>query len=179
MSICKDCNVLKTSIWKIKNPEKAAVNSKNMRIKYSDNFEKGGPSNKSKICPSCGVLKAASEFVICSTSSTGRRAFCRACSNYKSRYTNAQGRDKERGFVTCSKSEFYSIISAPCLYCGFLGPNGPDRIDNSRGYELGNIVSCCDFCNVARSDHFSVEEMKLEIGPAIKRIRELRNKEKK
>lgn len=30
--------------------------------------------------------------------------------------------------------------------------NGIDRIDNSKGYILGNVVSCCKRCNAAKND---------------------------
>jgi len=28
--------------------------------------------------------------------------------------------------------------------------NGIDRVDNSRGYESGNVVSCCGVCNMLK-----------------------------
>lgn len=31
--------------------------------------------------------------------------------------------------------------------------NGIDRVDNSRGYEKGNVVSCCEWCNKMKMDH--------------------------
>lgn len=31
--------------------------------------------------------------------------------------------------------------------------NGIDRVDNTRGYEPGNIVACCKQCNIAKRDH--------------------------
>ena len=34
--------------------------------------------------------------------------------------------------------------------------NGIDRLDSSRGYELDNVVSCCNMCNRMKSD-FSVD----------------------
>lgn len=38
-----------------------------------------------------------------------------------------------------------------------------DRIDNSRGYEIGNLALCCMQCNFIKSNLFTFEEMK-EIG---------------
>jgi hypothetical protein len=34
-----------------------------------------------------------------------------------------------------------------------------DRIDSGLGYEIGNIVPCCKWCNIAKADK-SVEEFK-------------------
>lgn len=31
--------------------------------------------------------------------------------------------------------------------------NGVDRIDSSKGYEFGNVVPCCKYCNMAKMDH--------------------------
>lgn len=41
-----------------------------------------------------------------------------------------------------------------------------DRIDNSRGYYLDNVLLACVSCNTMRSDVFSVDEMKL-IGSVV------------
>lgn len=65
--------------------------------------------------------------------------------------------------------EFRELTSGICHYCGtppamikerngkipFKGKhyvyNGVDRVDNSRGYETDNCVSCCRRCNIAKS----------------------------
>lgn len=61
--------------------------------------------------------------------------------------------------------DFFALVSSPCHYCGtppdsFRKPNkqvnggfwysGVDRKDNGRGYEPGNVVSCCWTCNRAK-----------------------------
>lgn len=59
-------------------------------------------------------------------------------------------------------SEFTELISRDCYYCGsppnavrqtgagdFLY-NGLDRLDNNKGYDLGNVVPCCWTCNSAK-----------------------------
>lgn len=64
-------------------------------------------------------------------------------------------------------SEFARMISLPCYYCGAsksnlrsvkfsnikvsMRYNGIDRVDNTKGYTSGNIVSCCITCNQAKS----------------------------
>ena len=78
--------------------------------------------------------------------------------NYKA---NAEKRNLE---FCLQKSDFEKIIKENCFYCG-SSPfkivklsrkkknrsnylyNGIDRIDNSRGYILDNVVSCCETCN--------------------------------
>lgn len=65
-------------------------------------------------------------------------------------------------------SEFLKLTSENCFYCGcppgreFAANgagnangtyiyNGIDRVDNTRGYEMDNVVSCCTTCNVAKA----------------------------
>jgi hypothetical protein len=41
------------------------------------------------------------------------------------------------------------------MYCHYPprgGFNGIDRVDNSKGYILGNCVPCCSWCNRAKAD---------------------------
>lgn len=67
---------------------------------------------------------------------------------------------------------FRFLILSNCFYCdsppknisnahsksnkaynnAFILTNGIDRVDNDRGYNLNNIVSCCRICNSAKSD---------------------------
>jgi hypothetical protein len=63
-----------------------------------------------------------------------------------------------------TKQEFLEIITKNCFYCGIkpsnistrYGPNdtylytGIDRVNNSVGYEIGNVVPCCKECNMAK-----------------------------
>ena len=60
--------------------------------------------------------------------------------------------------------QFYELISKDCHYCGIppctlqksrrlvgeLLYNGVDRKDNAQGYKVGNVVSCCKFCQYAK-----------------------------
>lgn len=65
-----------------------------------------------------------------------------------------------------SYDEFMDLILKNCYYCGIepcthltkpgaIGEilyNGIDRIDNDKGYELNNCVTCCKICNYAKRD---------------------------
>lgn len=53
-------------------------------------------------------------------------------------------------------SEPMSIINRPDNRCSIIY-NGIDRVDNSAGYTIDNCVSCCKFCNFAKSK-FEVSE---------------------
>jgi hypothetical protein len=44
------------------------------------------------------------------------------------------------------------ILHGPCEYCGKKPALGIDRVDNDRGYILGNVTPCCRRCNQAKND---------------------------
>jgi hypothetical protein len=62
---------------------------------------------------------------------------------------------------------FFKLTQLTCHYCGAMPYqiysvknatsngnfvyNGLDRIDNSKGYDLDNVVTCCGICNTMRS----------------------------
>lgn len=62
--------------------------------------------------------------------------------------------------------QFINLIGMPCYYCNNeLGKkvetgSGLDRLDNSLGYEITNVVSCCTFCNKLKGSMFNNIEMK-------------------
>ena len=60
--------------------------------------------------------------------------------------------------------DFKALTEGNCHYCGSppanwtkvptiknIQYNGVDRIDNKKGYHLGNVVSCCKTCNAMKS----------------------------
>lgn len=72
--------------------------------------------------------------------------------------------------------EFMSFWQKHCTYChDTIETIGLDRIDNTKGYCLANVVPCCALCNYTRSNRFTYEAMTKEIGPAIQRVREVRS----
>ena len=59
--------------------------------------------------------------------------------------------------------DFFRLVSLECFYCGSLPAleikgnlnggfiyNGLDRVDNTLGYALENVVTCCITCNEAK-----------------------------
>ena len=55
---------------------------------------------------------------------------------------------------------FATLINKDCVYCGHPAlekRNGIDRMDNAKGYIMGNIVSCCFKCNQMKGK-LTVEE---------------------
>lgn len=74
---------------------------------------------------------------------------------------------------------FRDLIHKDCFYCGrkpdskryssnrekFIFVHGIDRIDNEKGYEKDNIVTCCKICNYSKRD-MNVEDFKIWIKDA-------------
>ena len=47
--------------------------------------------------------------------------------------------------------EFVSFWNKNCFYCGDkINGIGLDRVDNSIGYEIKNVVPCCEICNTMK-----------------------------
>lgn len=63
----------------------------------------------------------------------------------------ASAKKKELQFEL-KREEFNWITTKPCYICGFKGPNGIDRKDSSKGYNLENSFPCCYSCNMSKSD---------------------------
>lgn len=69
---------------------------------------------------------------------------------------------------TLSSQEILELVKSECHYCGIKNSNlhkykqpnfeydfyynGIDRIDSSKGYIQGNVVTCCKTCNVSKMD---------------------------
>ena len=69
---------------------------------------------------------------------------------FNSYRTDARHRNGGMDF-SITKDEFMLFWQKPCFYCGDSIPTvGLDRVDNSKGYVLGNIASCCSICNFAK-----------------------------
>lgn len=74
------------------------------------------------------------------------------------RFGVAQGAANHRGIAwLLTKEQYAKIVEKPCYYCNNeFGNNytncgsGLDRLDNSKEYELENVVSCCQKCNFVR-----------------------------
>lgn len=59
-----------------------------------------------------------------------------------------------KGFRLISPLMNTRFLAGPCFYCGGpLNPTGTglDRKTPSKGYVLGNVVSCCGKCNEAKN----------------------------
>lgn len=98
-----------------------------------------------------------------------------------SQYRTYKWSAKKRGYdFELSKEEFSELVLGNCAYCGTppinarqinaakrsvwhegetVMLNGVDRVDNSRGYTLDNVVTACTDCNYAKRDKTTEEFM--------------------
>lgn len=136
----------------------------NEKIVVSDNLS-SGKSN------SCGCLKA--EFLAKKGNQWGLYED-REVALLKVQYSHLKRRNRKMGFIGELSFDSFSLkVKSPCRYCGLehskevedrlnespkqkrlsdhvLKCNGIDRVDNKKGYEDENSVSCCKFCNFAK-----------------------------
>jgi hypothetical protein len=135
--------------------ERAYPNTKNNRIKWLCKCECGKEKSiraedlRSGAIKSCGCLKRLSPGL------GNMRNIIRAYKN----------RAKRRGLeYKLTDEQFAKITQQNCYYCGAKPNqiakqlngngeyiyNGLDRTDNTKGYTIDNIVSCCGICNMAK-----------------------------
>lgn len=124
-------------------------------------------TGKSKSC-GCVRDKKFSSKVSNSKLEHGRSAI-------NSLYSTYQCGAKRRGIeFSIDKNLFFNLTQQKCHYCG-SDPlseikqrnrqnggskfNGVDRVENEKGYVVGNLVTCCKICNQIKSDR-TVEETK-------------------
>ena len=105
---------------------------------------------KSKTTKSCGCFRHD-----LNSKPKGESAFNGIYLQYKN---SARRRNYE---FNLNKIEFRQLISTDCYYCGTKPTqiadykkgngtyiyNGVDRLDNTKGYIVGNCVPCCGECN--------------------------------
>ena len=88
---------------------------------------------------------------------TGRTAIQKIIANKYNRYVSKDGN------IGISRTDFIKLIeSGECYYCGSTVTEtlGFDRIDNTKGHIIGNVLICCELCNTTKGHRYSVEQMK-------------------
>lgn len=84
-------------------------------------------------------------------------------------------KDKKKGLDFNLTAEYLTdnIIYKACTYCGDIKNIGCDRILNTKGHTVDNVVPCCYSCNATRNNLYTHEEM-LILGETIKQIKSKR-----
>lgn len=93
------------------------------------------------------------------------------------RYKKAKSTSKQRKIdFNLTFEEYKTIIkSATCHYCNTdlsnMVGHGLDRVSSEAGYNIDNVLPCCNTCNKARNTFFTVKEWKVAMK-AILNLRE-------
>ena len=97
--------------------------------------------------------------------------FAKPMSKYKSMLRAAKSRNIE---VKLTYLDYLRLYERPCHYCNdemdHISMTGYriDRIDNSKGYEVGNVVPCCATCNMIKRELLTEDETKVAIEAILK-----------
>ena len=114
-----------------------------------------------KKCPKCGESKDLNCFGPDRRGPEGKNWICRDCKNFaqrefnqtpKGKYLSYKKGSKQRGYsFTLTMDEFMGFWNKSCFYCGDeIEGIGLDRVNNSIGYEIHNVISCCSTCNMMK-----------------------------
>ena len=115
------------------------------------------PDNRIKVmkkCCTCKILKLPSEFSSDPSKKDCKQSKCKEC---KSEYDKGptqryslyrHGAKRRKIEFELTKEQFVEFWGKDCTYCGDqVDGIGLDRVDNSKGYTVDNVVPCCGECN--------------------------------
>lgn len=125
---------------------------------------------RSRKCNRCKKTKKINEFHKDKSRKLGVRSICKSCVHT---YDRKRDKDPERRFKKYKKgaqyrkldfnikiTQFKKLTSCPCTYCGDFSKSiyddstfdfcGLDRLNSNKGYIKGNIVPCCNKCNLMK-----------------------------
>jgi hypothetical protein len=78
------------------------------------------------------------------------------------RFSAAKSQARRRGLEWSISRETLEILQkSSCFYCGgkvSLVATGLDRVDNTKGYTMQNVVPCCKVCNMVKGYAHTKEE---------------------
>lgn len=91
------------------------------------------------------------------------------------KYSNLKNSAKRRGLnLEITREQYEEIIKAGCFYTGenltdtnYSG-HCLDRIDNTKGYTVDNVLPCIGWVNQMRQNHLTVEETKVAVDAILK-----------
>lgn len=151
--------------------QKISYTDKHKHIHWECQCDCGNTSNpdgqglRKGTTKSCGCLAAEKLYDGRNKLPPGEASFNGLYGMYK------RGAEKRGHCFVLSKDDFRHLIDSTCKYCGTSPStehgkydtehrqkngsyvyNGIDRVDNTKGYTLGNVVTCCKFCNRSKYD---------------------------
>lgn len=119
------------------------------------------PSNCVPACKACNFMKKCLDvvtFVQRCKHISGVHDFLKAWPDSKcAAYSEYKNRADKKGLAfELTKDDYRKVCGGACLYCGKASSgahtNGIDRVDNTKGYTVDNVVPCCSKCNYMKRD---------------------------
>lgn len=90
--------------------------------------------------------------IVCNTEISQKGMYCSEHNWIARTLTSTKNHCKKKGREFSLITErAIELLLGDCTYCGQSG-GGIDRVDSSKGYVEGNVVSCCTTCNVMKMD---------------------------
>lgn len=111
-------------------------------------------------CSVCCEVKDPEQFYRDKHKSRARVAACKSCYKEKAKKIKPYRREGalrsgaiKRGIAyELTREQLMSLWQKPCVYCGGeIVTVGVDRVDNTKGYVMENVVPCCATCNSMKS----------------------------
>ena len=117
-----------------------------------------------KVCPNCKKEMKAEFFSRDLSQKDGYHSWCIKCSKERKqqprfKYTDLKRSARVRNYEwSLEEQDTSGLLLSDCYYCGKPSVDGVkihglDRVDNSKGYHVDNVVSCCEQCNRAKHTH--------------------------
>jgi hypothetical protein len=116
---------------------------------------------------SCGCLTPTKS---AENSIKSRHKIAKEDGGYRSIYSSYKQNARSRKFNFNIDFDYaVNIMKGNCHYCGIepsntymksyynVNYNGIDRVDNTLGYEMNNVVACCKMCNIAKNNNTEQE----------------------
>ena len=126
-------------------------------LKSLDNFSKGKGTfsvrGSCKICEGKKYKKWANSKGKQIVKECNNRYYQRNKFSFDYRALRYKTSAAQRGLeFALSKEECFSLFDDFCFYCGDREERmGIDRIDNTKGYIIDNVVPCCKKCNLMKN----------------------------
>jgi len=120
-----------------------------------------------RLCSKCHVEQVQPPKEVCASCRDARLKAYRHTDRYKSLARSAPYRLTSIKQKAARRNISFSLViedvqhlaNTPCTYCGDpLSSLHLDRVDNTKGYEPGNVVQCCPKCNTWKGSD-SVEQL--------------------
>lgn len=122
-------------------------------------YKLNGPRVLHKVCNICNKEFTTHQYSIIACSTECKKVNQRNSSKYmeltiSSRYRHYKYSANKREITfNLTLEDFSKYWKKPCGYCGdVIETIGLDRIENTKGYSIKNIIPCCTVCNMMKRD---------------------------